>query len=42
MTPRSLAWRTDLIFTRFDGEIVDRGDCLVVRTHGPTRRPAGG
>jgi RimJ/RimL family protein N-acetyltransferase len=32
MTPRSLAWRTDLIFTRFDGEVVDRGDCLVVRT----------
>lgn len=29
---RSLAWQTDLIFPGFDGEIVDRGDYLVVRT----------
>jgi GNAT superfamily N-acetyltransferase len=29
---RSLAWRTDLIFPTFDGEIVDRGDYLVIRT----------
>jgi GNAT superfamily N-acetyltransferase len=29
---RSLAWRTDLIFPAFDGEIVDRGNYLVVRT----------
>jgi GNAT superfamily N-acetyltransferase len=29
---RSLAWRTDLIFPRFDGEILDRGHYLVIRT----------
>ncbi len=34
MIPRSLAWRTDLTFARFDGEVVDRGDCVVVRTPG--------
>jgi len=28
----SLGWRTDLIFARFDGELIERGDCLVVRT----------
>lgn len=28
----SLAWRTDLIFARFDGVLVERPDCLVVRT----------
>ena len=28
----SLGWRTDLIFARFDGEVVARDDCLVVRT----------
>ena len=32
MNPRSLAWRTDLIFPRFDGEILDRGRYLVIRT----------
>jgi GNAT superfamily N-acetyltransferase len=29
---RSLAWRTDLIFPAFDGEILDRGQYLVVRS----------
>jgi hypothetical protein len=29
---RSLAWRTDLIFPAFDGEIIDRGPFLVIRT----------
>ncbi|HKX43071.1 MAG TPA: hypothetical protein VJO99_18075, partial [Burkholderiaceae bacterium] len=28
----SLGWRTDLIFARFDGKVVARDDCLVVRT----------
>ena len=28
----SLGWQTDLIFARFDGEIVDRGNHLLVRT----------
>jgi RimJ/RimL family protein N-acetyltransferase len=28
----SLGWRTDLIFARFDGEVVDRGDHVLVRT----------
>lgn len=32
MEVRSLAWRTDLIFPAFDGEILDRGTYLVVRT----------
>jgi ribosomal protein S18 acetylase RimI-like enzyme len=32
MNIRSLGWRTDLIFPRFDGIVEDRGDCLVVRT----------
>ena len=33
----SLGWRTDLIFPRFDGELLQRSDCLVVRTpHNPT------
>ena len=32
MILRSLAWRTDLIFPSFDGEIVDRGRYLVIRT----------
>ena len=32
MNVRSLGWRTDLIFPRFEGEIVDRGDYLVIRT----------
>src|SRR3990172_2123003 len=32
MNPRSLAWRTDLIFPRFDCEILDRGRYLVIRT----------
>lgn len=32
MLLRSLAWRTDLIFPAFDGEILDRGRYLVIRT----------
>lgn len=28
----SLGWQTDLIFARFDGEVLDRGDHLLVRT----------
>src|SRR5574337_1006021 len=32
MQVRSLGYRTDLIFHRFDGQILDRGDYLVVRT----------
>ncbi|MCX2865462.1 GNAT family protein [Paucibacter sp. PLA-PC-4] len=28
----SLGWQTDLIFARFDGLVVERADCLVVRT----------
>lgn len=28
----SLAWRTDLIFARFDGQVVDRGNHLLVLT----------
>ena len=32
MRLRSLGFRTDLIFPAFDGQIVDRGDYLVVRT----------
>jgi GNAT superfamily N-acetyltransferase len=32
MDVRSLAWRTDLFFPRFDGIVEDRGDYLVVRT----------
>jgi RimJ/RimL family protein N-acetyltransferase len=37
LEPRlSLGWATDLIFARFDAEIIDRGDYLVVRTlHNP-------
>jgi len=31
-TTLSLGWRTDLMFARFDGELVPREDCLVVRT----------
>lgn len=35
--PRSLGWRTDLIFARFDGEVAPRADHLVIRTpHNPT------
>ena len=35
--PRSLGWRTDLIFARFDGEVIARAGHLVVRTpHNPT------
>ncbi len=30
----SLGWQTDLIFARFDGEVVDRGNHLLVRTPG--------
>jgi RimJ/RimL family protein N-acetyltransferase len=30
----SLGWRTDLVFARFDGEVVDRGNHLCVRTPG--------
>ncbi len=32
MTVRSLGYRTDLLFLRFDGEVTDRGDHLAVRT----------
>jgi len=32
MNVRSLGYRTDLIFPSFEGEILDRGDYLVVRT----------
>jgi GNAT superfamily N-acetyltransferase len=32
MNVRSLGYRTDLIFPSFDGEIVDRGDYLVIRS----------
>jgi RimJ/RimL family protein N-acetyltransferase len=36
MDPTALAlnWQTDLIFARFDGEVHDRGDHLLVRTPG--------
>ena len=37
MQLRSLGWRTDLIFARFDGEVSERSDHLVIRTpHNPT------
>ena len=32
MNPRSLGYRTDLIFARFDAEVTDRGDHLSIRT----------
>ena len=32
MLIRSLAYQTDLFFPRFDAEVVDRGDYLVIRT----------
>lgn len=32
MDVRSLGWRTDLVFPRFEGAVEDRGGCLVVRT----------
>ncbi|MEJ2555863.1 MAG: GNAT family N-acetyltransferase [Anaerolineae bacterium] len=32
MNVRSLGYRTDLIFPAFDGEIIDRGDYLVIRS----------
>lgn len=32
MDLRSLGYRTDLIFPAFDGEIIDRGDYLVIRS----------
>ena len=32
MKVKSLAYRTDLMFPKFDGEITDRGDYLVIRT----------
>jgi GNAT superfamily N-acetyltransferase len=32
MKVKSLAYRTDLLFPAFDGEIVDRGEYLVIRT----------
>lgn len=32
MTPRSLGFRTDLFFVRFDGEVLDRGDYVVARS----------
>lgn len=30
----SLGWQTDLIFARFDGIVIERPDCVVVRTPG--------
>lgn len=32
MNPRSLGYRTDLIFARFDAQVTDRGDHLAIRT----------
>ena len=32
MRPTSLGYRTDLIFHRFEGEVIDRGRYLVIRT----------
>ena len=32
MKPKSLSLRTDLIFWRRDGRVVDRGDYLVIET----------
>lgn len=32
MNPRSLGYRTDLIFAAFDGEVTDHGDHLSIRT----------
>ena len=32
MEIKSLGYRTDFIFTRFDGEVIDRGEYIVVRT----------
>ena len=32
MNVKSLGYRTDLIFPAYDGEIIDRGDYLVIRT----------
>lgn len=32
--PLSLGWQTDLIFARFDGQVIDRGNHLLVRTPG--------
>lgn len=32
MNIRSLGYRTDLLFPRFDGEVIDRGDYTVIRT----------
>ncbi len=32
MEVQSLGYRTDLIFPKFDGEIIDRGDYLVIRS----------
>jgi hypothetical protein len=34
MDIRSLGYRTDLFFPRFDGIIIDRGSYLVIRTPG--------
>lgn len=30
----SLGWQTDLIFARFDGLVIERADCVVLRTPG--------
>ena len=32
MNIHSLGYRTDLFFPRFDGEVTDRGDYIVIRT----------
>ena len=34
MNVRSLGYRTDLLFTHFEGEVIDRGEYLVARTPG--------
>jgi len=32
MKVHSLGYQTDLIFPAFDGEVIDRGDYLVIKT----------
>ena len=32
MNIQSLGYRTDLVYPRFDGEVIDRGDYVVIRT----------
>ena len=33
----SLGWQSDLIFAQFDGQVIERDDCVVVRTPGNPR-----